>query len=69
MGAGGICGLVELALSAVLGIRGPATALAGPTLRRVDLLPSPASELVRVVRKVAVGRHSIRIGAPLWVLT
>jgi hypothetical protein len=68
-GARGICGLVELGLCAVLGRRGPATAVAGPTIRLIDLLPVTASELAPVVRKVAVGRHTIRIGARSWVLT
>ncbi len=69
MRAGGIRGPVEFGLRAVLGRRGPATALLGTTIRRVELLPSPLSEVPPVVRKVAVGRHTIHIGARSSVLT
>jgi hypothetical protein len=69
LSAGGVGGLLELGLRAVLGRRGPATPVAGPAIGGVELLPSPASELGPVVREVAVGRHSMRIGARLRVLT
>src|SRR6202044_1467203 len=54
LGAGGVGGLLQFGLRAVLGRRGPATPVAGPTIRGVDLLPPPPSELGPVVRKVAV---------------
>jgi hypothetical protein len=56
-------------LRAVLGLGGPATPLPGPAIRRIDLLPVTASAIEPVVREVAVGRHSIRIGVLAWVLT